>query len=43
MKWSAQKVCDVYDSNPDMILRDLSRLSGWSVPDLISLLTEHTQ
>ena len=35
----AYEIVTTYDSSPDLTLGDLSRRSGWSVGDLLKLLT----
>lgn len=37
---SAERIIATYDRNPNLTLRALSRLSGWSVGDLKTLLLE---
>ena len=37
--WDADDIIDTYDSSPDLTLQELSRRSGWSVGELLSLLT----
>lgn len=37
--WDAYEIVTTYDSSPDLTLGDLSRRSGWSVGDLLKLLT----
>jgi len=37
--WDAYEIVTTYDSSPDMTLGQLSRRSGWSVGDLLKLLT----
>ena len=37
--WDADDIIDTYDSSPDITLKELSLRSGWSVGELLSLLT----
>ena len=37
--WDVDDIIDTYDSSPDLTLKELSRRSGWSVRELLSLLT----
>lgn len=37
--WDVDDIVDTYDSSPDLTLKELSRRSGWSVGELLSLLT----
>ena len=37
--WDAYEIVTTYDSSPDLTLKELSRRSGWSVGELLSLLT----
>ncbi len=37
--WDVDDIIDTYDSSPDLTLKELSRRSGWSVGELLSLLT----
>ena len=37
--WDTDDIIDTYDSSPDLTLQELSRRSGWSVGELLSLLT----
>ena len=37
--WDVDEIVDTYDSSPDLTLKELSRRSGWSVGELLSLLT----
>lgn len=37
--WSVDEIIEVYDSSPDLTLKELSQRSGWSVRELLSLLT----
>ena len=37
--WDADDIIDTYDSSPDLTLQELSLRSGWSVGELLSLLT----
>ena len=37
--WDAYEIVTTYDSSPDLTLQELSRRSGWSVGDLLKLLT----
>jgi len=37
--WDADDIIDTYDSSPDITLKELSLRSGWSVRELLSLLT----
>ena len=37
--WDVDDIIDTYDSSPDLTLQELSRRSGWSVGELLSLLT----
>ena len=36
--WDSQDVIDDIDSHPMVTLAELSYMSGWSIPDLKSLL-----
>lgn len=40
LAWKPEIVIELYDRSPDMTLKELSRKSGWSVRDLLSLLLE---
>lgn len=40
LAWEREIVIEVYDRSPDMTLKELSRKSGWSVKELLSLLLE---
>lgn len=40
LAWEREIVIEVYDRSPDMTLKELSRRSGWSVKELLSLLLE---
>lgn len=35
-----EAIIETYDSFPDLTLRDLARLTGWSVSELKTLLME---
>ena len=37
--WDVDDIIDTYDSSPNLTLKELSRRSGWSVRELLSLLT----
>jgi len=37
-----QEICDLYDSNPNMTLSQLSKLTGKSVAKLKAILMAHT-
>ena len=37
--WDAYEIVTTYDSSPDLTLEELSRRSGWSVRNLLKLLT----
>ena len=37
--WDVDDIIDTYDSSPNLTLKELSRRSGWSVGELLSLLT----
>jgi hypothetical protein len=38
MKWTKEKVVNEYDVNISLTLRELSKLSGWSVTELKEVL-----
>lgn len=35
-----EDIIDLFDANPDLTLAALSRITGWSVPELKTLLLE---
>lgn len=35
---SEQEICEMYDSNPDMTLEELSRITGYTVRELKRIL-----
>lgn len=37
--WSVDEIIEVFDNSPDLTLKELSQKSGWSVRELLSLLT----
>lgn len=37
-KWNAEKIRDFYDQNPDLMLADLARFVGLTVPELKKVL-----
>ena len=37
---TTREIIELYDSNPNITLKQLSRMSGWTVPHLKRLLLE---
>lgn len=38
--WTNQEICDYFDNHPNMLIRELARITGKSVPELLIILME---
>ena len=34
-----ERICDLYDKNPDLTLKQISNMTGYSIPELKEMLT----
>jgi hypothetical protein len=41
IKWNSDHIIEVFDNNPNITLRELSRKSGHDISDLINILKNH--
>jgi len=41
--WDVDDIIDIYDTSPDLTLKELSKRSGWTVRELLSLLTHEDE